>query len=107
MRAIVARGEGPGEVAGPAVALTLLLENRSGRTVDLGAVVVVLEDSRGDAAGEILGNPAEPLSGALRDGRRAAGTYVFSVAKDRRRPIMVRVTLGSKLPTLSYAGNLR
>lgn len=106
LRGITAEAKGPGEVSGPAVALTVAVENGSNRPVDLGAAVVKLEDSAGAPGSEILSPPAKPLAGRLRPGEKTrSGTYVFRVAKDRRDPITVQVSLGSGLPVLVFTGD--
>lgn len=105
VRGINAKAEGPGEVSGPALALTVSVENGSRRPADLGATAVTLEDSEGAPAAEILSPPAKPLAGTLASGKTATGTYVFRVANDRRDPIRVLVTLGSGLPVLVFRGD--
>lgn len=105
VRGIEAEAKGPGEVSGPAVALTVSVENGSRQPADMGGTVVTLEDSSGAPGGEILSPPAKPLAGTVAAGKRAKGTYVFRVAKDRRDPIRVLVTLGSGLPVLVFRGD--
>ena len=107
VKAIDAKAKGPGEVSGPAVAVTVVLRNQSERRADLGAALVTLEDADGAPGGEILGPPAKPLPARLAAGKSASGVYVFTVGRQRRQPITVRVTLGSELPDLVFRGNAR
>ena len=105
VKAIKAKAQLPGEVAGPAVALTLQVRNGSRQPVDLGSVVVTLLDSD-DAPGiEMSAKPADPLSGTLKAGKTTSGTYVFTVGQQRRNPIKVNVTLAGAAPVLLFTGN--
>lgn len=105
VQAIEAEARGPGEISGPAIAVTVSVQNRSARPVDLGATVVTLEDETGAPGGEILGPPARPLAGQLAAGKSIKGIYVFTVGRERREPVIVSVTLGTRLAPLVFRGN--
>ncbi len=107
LRAITAKAQLPGEVAGPAVALTVEVENESQRPVDLGAVVVTVLDSEEAPGIEMSAKPADPLSGKLRPGKSTTGVYVFTVDRGRRNPISVNVTLAGAAPVLVFKGDAR
>jgi hypothetical protein len=104
-KAITAKAQLPGEVAGPAVALTVLVKNTSRRSLDIGTVVVSLTDSAGAPGNEMSAKPADPLRGTLKAGRTATGVYVFTVGKTRRNPVSVSVTLTGEAPVLIFKGN--
>ena len=106
-KAIAAKAQLPGEVAGPGVALTLEVENESQRTVDLSAVVVTLLDSDSAPGVEMSAKPADPLSGTLRPGKTTTGVYVFTVDEARRSPISISVTLAGAAPVLVFKGDAR
>lgn len=102
---IKAKAQLPGEVAGPAVSLTLVVDNGSAKSVDLGSVVVTLLGSDQAPGIEMTAAPADPFSGTLKPGKSATGVYVFTVDKARRDPISVNVTLNGEAPVLLFKGN--
>jgi hypothetical protein len=105
IKPITAKAQLPGEVAGPALALTVKIDNQSPQRVDLGSVLVTLADSSGAPGGEMSARPARPLKGRLASQKSASGVYVFTVDEDRRDPIMVLVTLAGETPVLAFKGN--
>jgi hypothetical protein len=107
VKAITAKAQLPGEVAGPAVALTLKVQNDSSGPVDLSSVVVTLLDADQAPGIEMTAKPSDPLSGTLRAGKSTTGVYVFTVDKSRRNPISVNVTLAGAAPVLLFKGDAR
>lgn len=94
----------PGEVSGPAVAITVEIANSSAQPVGLDSVTVTLTDAAGNPAGSIGSAPSAPLAGVLAAGSTANGTYVFTVPVDQRNPVTVTVTYSSGAPTLVFSG---
>lgn len=107
VKAITAKAQLPGEVAGPAVALTVSVRNRSSRPLDLNAVVVTLTDATQAPGNEMSAKPARPLTGHLPVGRTSVGVYVFTVDQDRRNPVSVAVTLAGEAPVVVFKGDAR
>lgn len=101
---ITATANLPGEVQGPALAITLGLENTGRSEVSLDTVVVTFTDSSGNPGNEMTTKPARPFSGVLKRGEAARAIYVFTVAKDKRDPITINVTLGGNVPVLTFTG---
>lgn len=83
--------EGPGEVAGPGVAVTVALRNESGGPVDLGGVVVNAAYGDGLPASGSDSPPAAPASGTLPPGEGAEGVYVFGVPAGQAAGLLVEV----------------
>lgn len=96
----------PGEVSGPAVAVTVEITNSSGQAVGLDAVTVTMADADGNPASSMTGAPAGPLQGVLDAGAARSGTYVFTVPADRRNPVTVTVNYSSGAPTLVFTGEV-
>jgi hypothetical protein len=105
VRPVDARAVGPGEVGGPALALTVKVTNGSNDTLDLSTVTVDL--SGADKAPGILtsGDPSKPLRGTLEPDDSALGTYVFTIAKANRKPVTVQVQYGNGQTVLQFSGN--
>jgi hypothetical protein len=77
IRTVEARGYGPGEIVGPAVAVVVRLRNDSQRPVNLNQLAVVVVDGDGVPASPSRSEPAEQPRGALRPGMETTGIYVF------------------------------
>ena len=65
VRAVEAKAQLPGEVTGPALAVTIEVRNTGSRTADLGSVVVTVFGSDTAPGAEMTAAPAEPLAGRL------------------------------------------
>lgn len=96
----------PGEVSGPAVAVTLEVSNSSAQAIGLDSVTVTLTDAAGNPASSIVADPSAPLSGVLDAGAVKSGTYVFTVPSDQRNPVTVTVNYSSGAPTLVFTGQV-
>lgn len=97
----------PNEVQGPALAVTVKLINGTSKAVSLDSVVVEVIDSAEAPGGRMTGDPYDPLSGSLAAGTSASGTYVYTVAKDKRDPISIAVTLAAAEPVVLFRGAVR
>jgi len=106
VRSTTAEPIGPGEIGGPAIAVTVEIVNGSANPVDLDAVYVTLNDSTDSPGIPTTGNPARPLSGPLAAGARAQGVYVFTVAESLRDPVTVLVGYSTAAEVVSFVGNV-
>lgn len=104
IRAIEAKAQIPGEVAGPALAVTVDVTNTGDKAADLSTVVVTLFDSDEAPGGEMTADPAKPLKGSLAAGKSTSGVYVFTVPKKKRSPITVTVSIRDA-PVLVFKGD--
>lgn len=104
VEAIEATAEAPGQVAGPAVAITLTMSNSGSRPVDAAGVEVNLEDANGNPGAGMIDAPAAWFEGEIDPGGEIAGVYVFSVAETARDPIQVSVTVRPGAPAVVFSG---
>lgn len=100
-----AQASGPGEVSGPALVVTVSVENTMPEPVDLSLVAVNMTDSAGSPGEGMIGEPAQWLEGTLEPGGSAEGTYVFAIDRDARAPITVTVSLGASITTAQFIGD--
>lgn len=105
VEAIEAKAQGAGEVSGPALAITVEVENIGTEPFDSSLMSVNLEDSKGLPGPGMSGPPAAWLSGVVPAGGKASGVYVFTVAKANRKPIHVSVSANPGLSTAVFSGN--
>ncbi|MCZ2819097.1 hypothetical protein O2V63_01995 [Modestobacter sp. VKM Ac-2977] len=107
VRAIQGEGTGPGNVAGPAVAVTVRLTNGTAEQIVLDGAVVSLAYTADALPASPLDDPsAAPLSGVLEPGSSAEGVYVFSVPADRRGVVTVAIGHAPGVPYLVFTGSV-
>lgn len=81
---------GPGEIAGPGVAVRLELRNDTGRPIDLGGVAVnAFVDE--EPAVPSSADPSSPLKGVLPSGAARDGHYVFRVPHEHADALVLEV----------------
>ncbi|MBX9244946.1 hypothetical protein ICW40_09005 [Actinotalea ferrariae] len=105
VEAIQAEAQGPGEIAGPALAFEIRLTNGSPGPVDLGAVTVNLTDDAGVPGLPMLGPPSAPFSGTLDAGDSVTGTYVFAVDEGSRSEVALEVSYSMQAPVVVFRGS--
>jgi Telomeric repeat-binding factor 2. len=105
IRSTTAQATGPGEVSGPALVVTVSVENTMSEPVDLSLVAVNMTDSAGNPGEGMIGEPAQWLEGTLEPGGSTEGIYVFAIDRDARAPITVTVSLGASIVTAQFVGD--
>jgi len=100
-RNVTITGQGPGELSGPGVALTLQVTNGASTPLDLDAVTVSAS-IRGQEASSSDAAPAKPFGGRLAAGAKAQAVYVFVLPAGARRPVGVVVSLAPDLPVARF-----
>lgn len=98
--------QGPGEVSGPGLAVTIAFTNNSSSPVSLDGVNVTLDDGNANPASPMSGDPAVPFTGDLAPGASATGVYVFSFPDDYKDPSRIQVSYSADAPILEFLGSL-
>lgn len=94
----------PGEIAGPGIAITVAVANSSTHTINLDNTIVDVRGSDDRRAIQVSGDPAAPVTGALKPGEHTSGVYVFTIPLDKRHPISIRISYAAKTPTVLFVG---
>ncbi|WP_345215730.1 hypothetical protein [Georgenia halophila] len=97
----------PGEIAGPALAVTVEATNGSDEATSLDGVVVSLSygENRTPASGFSKGS--SPLRGILAAGSSVRGTYVIAVPEGQREDVRVEISYTGSAPTVAFAGAVK
>ena len=99
--------QGPGEVAGPALRVSVEVENSSGEDVAMDLALTNLYYGRDRTPASTLSGPgARSLPGRLASGKKASGRYVFGVPAKGRNPLVVEFSLQADRPTILFEGSL-
>ena len=104
--AIDAKATLPGEIAGPAVVVDVVADNKTSAPVDLSAVVVECTDAANAPCNRISSDPAKPFTGSVAAGATATGRYVFVIPKDQRKSVSFVVTLTGDRPVVVFRGKV-
>lgn len=102
--AVEGRATAPGEVAGPALSVTVVARNGTARSVDLNSVGVLLYFGADRSPATPLREGTRPVSGALAPSRTATGTYTFSVPEGERDSVRVEISYSTGAPTVAFEG---
>lgn len=102
---IQGEAEGPGEIAGPALRITVELSNPTDVDVSLAATVVNVYAGPGRAPSTPLSGPgAAEFEGSLPAGSTETAVYVFAVAEDVRDDVQVTVSYDPDVAMVVFEG---
>jgi hypothetical protein len=108
VEAIDGTAVGPGNIAGPALRLTVRIDNGTGEAVSLDGVAVNLSYGPDRTPASPLDDPSRsPFSGMVGPGASGEGVYVFRVPDDVRDRITVEVGYQAGAPLLLFTGPAR
>lgn len=96
----------PGEIAGPALKVTLRATNDSKKGISLDAVVVALSYGDDRSPAGQLSDGGKPLRGKLGGGDEKTGVYVYNVPTDQRDDVRVEVSYTGEAPTVAFEGSV-
>ncbi|MGY1738731.1 hypothetical protein [Geodermatophilus sp. SYSU D00684] len=105
IEAIDGTGVGPGNIAGPALRVTVRIENGTADAVSLDGVAVNLSHGPERTPASPLEDPSHvPFVGTVEPGETGEGVYVFSVPADARDSVTVEVGYQAGAPLLLLTG---
>lgn len=105
VESVAGEAQGPGEVAGPAVRVTVRLTNGTSAAVPLDSAVVNVYGGQDLAPAEPLTGPGgKPFSGSVAPGASVTGVYVFNVPADQRDRLQVTVSYDPTVTTVLFEG---
>jgi hypothetical protein len=106
VEAIEGTASGPGNVAGPALRVTVRIANGTAGPLSLdGAVVDLAYGGDRVPASSLEDLSRVPFSGELRPGGEATGVYVFTVPEEARREVTVSVGYQPGAPYAVFTGS--
>lgn len=105
VEAIDGSAVGPGNIAGPALRVTVHIENGTAEAVSLDGVAVNLYYGTDRTPASPLDDPSgAPFTGMVDPGATGQGVYVFSVPTDVRDLVTVEVGYQAGAPLLLFTG---
>ena len=105
IEAIEGTAVGPGNIAGPALRVTVRVENGTAEPLALGGVAVNLAHGPDRTPASPLDDPSRrPFATMVEPGESAEGVYVFTVPADERDQVTVEVGYEAGAPLLLFTG---
>lgn len=105
LEAVQGIARGPGEIAGPAVRITVKIANETSNAVDLDDAIVALYYGTNDDPAIQLSSPgARPLDGELEPGATTVGVYVFAVPVENRDQVRITVSYSPQDRAVAFEG---
>lgn len=99
--------DGPGEVSGPALVVTVTLENTGSKNVDLSAASVTLSYGKDETPATTFASmdEAKSLPSSVAAGKSVTGSYVFAVPTDSQDDVTVDVIVTTDQPVAVFHGS--
>jgi hypothetical protein len=106
IRSVHATAKQPGEIAGPALAITLRLDNGSSKAIDLANAIVNLYYGPAKTPGNPMSTaPNRPFRSTLAAGHAATAIYVFTVPTARQQGVLtVEMSYSPTAPVVVFRG---
>lgn len=104
VRVITVEAATPGEVSGPAIAVTVTARNDSDAASSVDSAVVSVTTDDGALGIPTTAGPGSPLTGELAPGASAEGTYVFMLDPAADRGVTVIVSHAAGEPVALFTG---
>jgi hypothetical protein len=105
IESVQGEAQGPGEIAGPAVRVSIEVTNGTKKEVPMNLALVNVYYGKNKAPASPLSGPGvAPLSGTIPAGGSASGTYVFGVPVNQRDPLTVEFSYTTDAPTVIFSG---
>ncbi|WP_019135049.1 hypothetical protein [Cellulomonas massiliensis] len=104
IEAVTGKAELPGEVGGPALRVTVQVDNGTRKAVDLRGLVVNLYVGRDAAPAVELSTGERAMPDSVAPGKSASGVWVFTVPADERDLVAVEVDLATDVPVVVFRG---
>ena len=106
LEAVEASGTGPGNIAGPALRVTIRLTNGTAGPVSLDGVAVDLAHGEEQLPASPIGDPSSaPFAGSLQPSESREGVYVFTVPADDRELVTLSVGYQAGAPFMVFTGS--
>lgn len=107
VESVAGKAVAPGEISGPAVRLTVKVNNGTSTGLNLGLTAVNAYIGPPQVpAGTLMKPGGRPLTGTLAPGMSAEGIYLFQIPVSQRKDVTVTVDYGAGVQTLVFRGPL-
>lgn len=106
VEAITTKATTPGEIAGPALAMTVSIHNGSVENINVDSTIVTLTNSKNVLGQPTTSDPQHPFTGELTPGSTAQGVYVFLLPTDARTGLTLSVEYAAGQAIAQFVGDI-
>jgi hypothetical protein len=106
IKSVKGAAKAPGEIAGPALKITLQATNDSKKAISLDTVTVAVSYGEDRSPAVELSDGRRPFSGKLGAGDSEKGVYIYTVPTDERDDVRVEVSYTGEAPTVAFEGSV-
>ena len=106
IKAVKGVAQAPGEIAGPALRITLRAMNDSKKDISLDSVTAAVTYGKDRIPAVELSDGRRPFSGKLKGGASKNGVYIYTVPADERNDVRVEVSYSGEAPTVAFEGSV-
>lgn len=97
----------PGEVAGPAIRVTVRITNETGKPFNTSSVAVNAYSGKDrKPAGTLVLPGGVPFYGRIAPGESAYGVYLFTIPESARDDVTITVDYAAGVPTVVFQGSV-
>lgn len=105
VKAFTAKAETPGEITGPALAVSIRLKNTTKKPTDVDSAIITVTKADGAPAQPTTSDPYAPFSGKILAGDAGTGTYVFLIPKKDRKELAITVEYRAGQSIAEFVGS--
>lgn len=106
IKSVEGEATAPGEIAGPAIRVTIAAQNTSEQDVDLDHVQLFVAYGKDQAPSNNLREGTRALTGKLKPGTAQEGIYVFRIPTEKRDRVRIEVSFSGETPVVAFEGPL-
>lgn len=96
----------PGEIAGPAIRVTVRVQNGASKALNLGNARVTAYYGADETPAGVLTAGSRELTGKLAPGDSAEGVYLFTVPTEDRGNVRITVDTAAGVPVAVFTGKM-
>jgi hypothetical protein len=102
---VIGKANLPGEISGPAIAVTIVLMNATSKTIKLESVVNLYSGRARTPALTISSSPTAPFKGSVPPGKSATAVYTFTLAVPDRADVRIEFSYSPSAPVVLFDGS--
>lgn len=105
LQAVEGKGNGVGEISGPAIKFQVVFQNSTSAAIPLSSVVVDVTYGASKTPADELTSAEQPLPASIDSGKTGTGTYTFTLPEADRSDVSITVDYHVGVPITVFSGS--
>ncbi|RKR72933.1 hypothetical protein [Frondihabitans australicus] len=105
LQAVQGKGDGVGEISGPAIRFDVVFQNDTSAAIPLSSVVVNVTYGSSKTPADELTSNEKPLPASIDKGQSGTGTYTFTLPEADRSDVQITVDYHVGIPITVFSGS--